>query len=45
VASANRFAAAGHEDALRILTGIFKPEIAEGKQIVFTEDGPKATAA
>ena len=45
VASASRFAAAGHEDALRIIAGLFKREIAEGKRIVFTDQGPSATAS
>ena len=44
VASANRFAAAGQEDALRIITNLFKREIDEGKQITFTDQGPVATA-
>lgn len=45
VASAARFAAAGQDDALRIIAGLFKREIAEGKRIVFTDQGPVATAA
>ncbi len=44
VASAQRFAAAGYDDALRIISGIFKREISEGKQIVFTDQGAVATA-
>lgn len=44
IASAQRFAAAGYDDALRIISGIFKREIAEGKQIAFTDQGPVATA-
>ncbi|MEP1766383.1 MAG: hypothetical protein ABJJ53_07055 [Sulfitobacter sp.] len=43
VASAHRFAAAGQDDALRIIAGLFKGEIADGKQIVFTDNGPIAT--
>lgn len=45
VASAQRFAAAGQDDALRIIAGLFKPEIAAGKRIVFTKSGPVATAS
>lgn len=45
VASAQRFAAAGYEDALRIIKDLFRREIAEGKRIVFTDNGPVATAA
>lgn len=44
VSSAQRFAAAGHEDALRIIAGLFKGEIDDGKRIVFTDQGPIATA-
>lgn len=44
VSSASRFAAAGQDDALRIIAGLFKREIADGKHIVFTDDGPVATA-
>jgi len=43
VASAQRFAAAGQDDALRIIAGLFRREIADGKQIVFTDNGPIAT--
>ena len=43
VASAGRFVAAGQADALRIIAGLFRREIAEGKQITFTDDGPIAT--
>ncbi|KIN73045.1 hypothetical protein [Sulfitobacter guttiformis] len=45
VSSPSRFAAAGQDDALRIIAGLFKREIAEGKRIVFTDQGPVATAA
>lgn len=45
VSSPSRFAAAGQDDALRIIAGLFKREIAEGKRIVFTETGPVAKAA
>lgn len=45
VASPSRFAAAGHDDAMRIIAGLFKREIADGKRIVFTDEGPIATAA
>ncbi|WP_298857435.1 hypothetical protein [uncultured Sulfitobacter sp.] len=44
VSSASRFAAAGQDDALRIIASMFKREIAEGKRIVFTDEGPVATA-
>ncbi|AXI48828.1 hypothetical protein C1J03_08405 [Sulfitobacter sp. SK012] len=44
IRSAARFAAAGQADAMRILTILFKREIAAGNRIVFTEDGPVATA-
>lgn len=44
VASPHRFAAAGQDDALRIIAGLFKREISEGKQITFTDQGPVATA-
>jgi hypothetical protein len=45
VASPSRFAAAGQDDALRIIAGLFKREISEGKRIIFSERGPVATAA
>lgn len=45
IRSPQKFAASGREDALRIMSGLFKSEIAAGKRIVFTEDGPEATAA
>ncbi|KEJ89378.1 hypothetical protein [Sulfitobacter donghicola] len=44
VASASRFAAAGQEDALRIIAGLFKREIAAGQRIVFTDQGPTSVA-
>lgn len=44
VASASRFAASGQDDALRIIAGLFRREIDEGKRIVFTERGATATA-
>ena len=44
VSSASRFAAAGQDDALRIIAALFKREIADGKRIVFTDEGPVATA-
>ncbi|MFD2738550.1 hypothetical protein ACFSUD_03110 [Sulfitobacter aestuarii] len=43
--SPNRFAAAGREDALRIITALFKREIAAGQRIVFTGSGATALAA
>ena len=45
VASAQRFAAAGYDDALRIITDLFRREIAEGKRITFTDQGAVATPA
>lgn len=45
VASAHRFAAAGQDDALRIIASLFKRELAEGKRIIFTDEGPVATAS
>jgi hypothetical protein len=44
VSSAQRFAASGQDDALRIIAGLFRREIAEGKRIVFTDQGATATA-
>ncbi len=44
VSSASRFAAAGQDDALRIIAALFKREIADGKRIVFTDEGPVTTA-
>ena len=44
VASASRFAAAGQDDAMRIIAGLFRREIAAGNRIVFTEQGPITTA-
>ena len=40
VPSPRRFAADGLRDALGIITGIFDPEIAAGRHIVFTPEGP-----
>ncbi len=45
IRSPHRFAASGQEDAMRIMAGLFKSEIAAGKQIVFTENGPRAFSA
>ncbi len=44
VSSASRFAAAGQDDALRIIAGLFRHEIEQGKRIVFTDEGPVARA-
>ncbi|WP_299548354.1 hypothetical protein [uncultured Tateyamaria sp.] len=41
VRCANRFAASGHADALRYLTQLFRRELASGRSVVFTEDGPE----
>lgn len=45
IRSPHRFAASGREDAMRIMAGLFKSEIAAGKKIVFTENGPQAFSA
>jgi hypothetical protein len=45
IRSANRFAASGREDAIRIITGLFQSEILAGNRIVFTEAGPVARTA
>ena len=45
VSSPSRFAAAGQDDALRIIADMFRREIAEGKKIVFTDQGAVAMAA
>ena len=39
VSSAARFARAGHDDAMRIIVGLFRHEIDQGNRIVFTEKG------
>lgn len=41
--SARGFAATGRTDALRMLAGLFKREIARGDRVIFTADGPVAT--
>ncbi len=45
VRSPNRFAASGREDAMRIISALFQPEISAGNRIVFTESGPVAQTA
>ncbi len=45
IRSPQKFAASGREDALRIMAGLFKSEIAAGKRIVFTDQGPRAMTA
>ena len=40
VRCADRFAAAGQADALRIIGNMFHRDIAAGQKVVFTEDGP-----
>jgi len=35
-----RFAAAGHADAVRVISDLFRREIAAGHRVVFTKDGP-----
>ncbi len=44
VHSASRFAASGRDDAMRIISSLFSPEIEAGKHIVFTDTGPVAQA-
>ena len=41
VRCAEKFAASGHADALRYLKQLFRRELAAGKSVVFTEDGPE----
>lgn len=41
VRCAEKFAASGHADALRYLKQLFRRELATGKSVVFTEDGPE----
>lgn len=45
VSSTARFARAGHDDAMRIIAGLFRSEIEQGKRIVFTDKGPVAMTA
>lgn len=45
VHSPTRFAASGRDDALRLITAMFSSEIASGKCIIFTDDGPIAKAS
>ncbi|WP_298842259.1 hypothetical protein [uncultured Roseobacter sp.] len=40
VGSARRFAASGREDALKLLRHVFRHEINQGMQIIFTAEGP-----
>ncbi|WP_370401837.1 hypothetical protein [Sulfitobacter sp. JB4-11] len=42
VKSPARFAAAGRDEAMRIITGLFSREIADGQRIVFTDTGAEA---
>lgn len=42
--SARGFAAAGRAEALRIIADLFQREIAQGKRIIFTADGPVTQA-
>lgn len=44
VASADRFAASGRDDAMRLITSFFSAEIEAGKRIIFTDTGPVAKA-
>ncbi|MFK7838095.1 MAG: hypothetical protein AB8B60_17935 [Sulfitobacter sp.] len=43
--SPTRFAASGKDDAMRIITSLFSKEIAAGKRIVFTDEGPVTQTA
>ena len=45
IRSPARFAASGRADAQRIILGLFSREIANGKRVVFTEDGPVVQAS
>ena len=45
VISPTRFAAAGRDEAMRIITGLFSREIADGQRIVFTDTGAEAIAS
>ena len=42
VHSPGRFAASGKDDAMRLISSLFKSEISAGKRIVFTDTGPVA---
>jgi hypothetical protein len=44
IRSPSRFAASGRDDAQRIIMSLFSREIAGGKRIVFTDQGPVAQA-
>ncbi|WP_299654141.1 hypothetical protein [uncultured Tateyamaria sp.] len=41
VRCADKFAASGHADAVRYLSQLFRRELAAGKSVVFTDDGPE----
>lgn len=45
VRCAHRFAASGQNDALRYLTQLFRRELATGKNVVFTAQGPELQPA
>jgi len=45
IRSPSRFAAAGREDAQRIIMSMFSKEIANGKRIVFTDNGAVAQSS
>ena len=38
-------AASGREDAMQVMTSLFRSELASGQRIVFTSKGPQATPA
>lgn len=42
VPSPRRFAAAGQQNALRVIATLFQKEIADGRRIIFTAEGPVA---
>lgn len=41
----DRFAASGYADALRYLSDVFRRELAAGKRVVFTPEGPQTLAS
>lgn len=45
IKSPARFAASGRDEAMRIITGLFSHEIADGQRIVFTDAGAEAIAS
>ncbi len=45
IRSPHKFAASGREDAMQVMTSLFRSELASGQRIVFTSKGPQATPA